>query len=56
MLPLQLVRILQMVIVVGSNSIANTANDTNIVSLNPTQSSIPPLRKSQKQSKPLSYL
>lgn len=41
---------------VGFDSIANTANNTNIVSLNPTQSSVPPLRKSQKQSKPLSYL
>ena len=44
------------IIAIGSDSIANTANDTNIVSLNPTQSSIPPLRKSQKQSKLLSYL
>nr|POE74182.1 hypothetical protein CFP56_44159 [Quercus suber] len=40
---------------VGSYSIPNTANDTNIVSLNPTRSSVPPLRKSQKQSTPLSY-
>ena len=42
--------------VVGFDSIANTTNDTNIVSLNPTQSFVPPLRKSQKQSKTPSYL
>lgn len=40
---------------VGSYSIPNIANDTNIVSLNPTRSFVPPLRKSQKQSTPLSY-